>query len=165
MVKKYSSTIKEFPANESSVGLSIDVFQESIDKTFSEYLVHFEYFERLMANYGFKLVDDAVLQSIGLSKATDGFDSLFQHMKVETEKKAMFQNAWNMSKEEKDISFLNRYFIFQKVRELSQPTLKNLQGETENEQPPQEKEMTKRRKLNVPKIAMNDDNYSPIEST
>jgi hypothetical protein len=161
IVKKYSSTIKEFPPNESSVGLSIDVFQESIDKTFSEYLVHFEYFERLMENYGFKLVDDVVSKSIGLSRASDGFDSLFQLMKMEKEN--MYQRAVNMSSEEKNISFLNRYFIFQKVRELSQPKLKDLQNQSfEPEKETDRNE--KRRKLNVPKIVM-EDNYSPIKSS
>lgn len=158
IVKKYSN--KEFPSDENSVGLAIDVFQESIDKTFGEYLVHFGYFERLMENYGFKLVDESVLQSMGLSRASDGFDSLFQYMKVEKDK--LYQQAVNMSKEEKDISFLNRYFIFQKVRELTQPTLKNLQKDIPQDPVPL-KEKTKRRKLQLPKIAMAD--YSPIKSS
>ena len=36
-----------------SLGYAIDVFQESIGKTFREYLVNFEYLDRVMTNYGF----------------------------------------------------------------------------------------------------------------
>ena len=53
ITKKYNRSINRFPADEDSVGMRIDVYQESIDKMFIEYLVHFEYFKRLMEDYGF----------------------------------------------------------------------------------------------------------------
>ena len=35
-----------------SLGYAIGVYQESINKTFKEYLVNFNYFVRMMENYG-----------------------------------------------------------------------------------------------------------------
>jgi hypothetical protein len=80
---------------------------------------------------------------------------------------------------EKQISFLNRYFIFQKVRDLSQSTLKNMQSiiteqedlediiENEEEEKKQdEKEGTKKvkkiRKVKADRIILNEKNTSPI---
>ena len=51
VTKRYDR--KEFKADASSVGYAIDVFQESINKTFREYLVNYEYLDRMMENYGF----------------------------------------------------------------------------------------------------------------
>ena len=45
-----------FNDDETSLGYAIDVFQESINKTFTEYLVNFTYFERLLENYGFRML-------------------------------------------------------------------------------------------------------------
>ena len=45
-----------FENDETSLGYPIDVYQESINKTFREYLVNFDYLNRLMENYGFVLL-------------------------------------------------------------------------------------------------------------
>ena len=46
----------EFEPDKSSVGYAIDVYQESINKTFREYLVNYEYLERLLEDFGFVLL-------------------------------------------------------------------------------------------------------------
>ena len=43
ITKKYD--METFEANETSIGYPIDVYQDSINKTFTEYLVHFDYFK------------------------------------------------------------------------------------------------------------------------
>ena len=45
----------EFPNNISSLGYRVDVYQESINKTFPEYLVNYEYLTQILENYWFRL--------------------------------------------------------------------------------------------------------------
>jgi len=126
--KKYNTSILELDADETSIGLPIVVYQESIGQPIMEYLVNFEYFKILMQDYGFELIKPEEANSMGFASATDTFDSLYNNMKKEARNKNIFiRDALNMSNNEKEISFLNRYFIFKKVTELSQSTLNNIQ--------------------------------------
>ena len=50
-VKKYQGS--ELKIDETSLGLEIDILQESINKTHTEYLVIFEYFTKILDLYGF----------------------------------------------------------------------------------------------------------------
>jgi hypothetical protein len=111
-----------FANDENSLGLSIDVFQETINKVFREYLVNFKYFSHIMENFGFVLLTDEEATLIGLPKSTGMFEILFQFMKHEIEKdhrkKYDYGDSMDMSHEERQISFMNRYFIFKKVRNI-----------------------------------------------
>jgi hypothetical protein len=127
--KIYNTYISKLETNESSIGLPIVVYQESIGQPIMEYLVNFEYFTQLMKDYGFELIKTEEAHRIGFPSASERFDSLFSSMKSEANKKHLYiRNALAMSDIEKEISFLNRYFIFKKVRELSQSTLNNIQS-------------------------------------
>lgn len=117
LTKLYSQT--GFPDDETSVGYTISVYQDTINKTFREYLVNFGYFQRLMENYGFKLISKEESQNLRLPNATGLFSELFEHMKTETERRAEFGSAFKMTEEEKDISFMNRYFVFKKFRNVN----------------------------------------------
>ena len=110
----------EFPENESSLGYAIDVYQETINKVFREYLVNYKYLKRILENYGFAELSGDELTEIGLKESSGMFSDMFNSMRMEiaTQKRKMFGNAENMSDEEKTISFLNRYFIFKKVRNV-----------------------------------------------
>ena len=131
ITKKYSATQSQFVADETSVGMPILVYQESIDKQFMEYLVNFEYFVRLMEDYGFVLVEKEELRSMGFHDASGLFNRLYGAMKREIEKEEElafdYRDGPKMSTFEKTVSFLNRYFIFKKVRELSQTTLNQME--------------------------------------
>ena len=48
--KKYSS---KFLDDESSLGYTIDVYQETINKTFGEFLFNFDYLTQVLETYGF----------------------------------------------------------------------------------------------------------------
>lgn len=117
ITKRYSDT--GFPEDELSIGYPIDVFQETINKTFREYLVNFNFFVRMMENYGFTLVTKEEAMQFGLPNNTGLFNELFDSMKNEIEqnprKKSDYKNAMYMSSAEKSVSFLNRYFIFRKT--------------------------------------------------
>jgi len=117
------------------VGYAIDVYQESINKTFREYLVNFNYLKRLMANFGFEVVprDDAI-KELGLPDGTGMFEQLHAQMMAQIKQTpslaADFGDAPDMRDYERRISFYNRYFVFKKVRSIdnAESVVKSLLG-------------------------------------
>ena len=73
----------DFEPDETSVGYAINVYQESINKVFREYLVNHNYFIRVMENYGFTplTVDEANV--LGLPSGTGLFSELYNYMNNE----------------------------------------------------------------------------------
>ena len=108
--------------NSSSIGYRIDVYQDSINKIFSEYLVNFDYLNKVMSLYGFELIDRMTAIKFGLPNASGLFDELFRSMQSELKKSKSRGNEYgtaaSMSDYEKRISFLNRYFVYKKVRKV-----------------------------------------------
>lgn len=138
VTKKYSN--QHYEDDESCIGYAIDVYQETINKTFREYLVNFKYLTRLLENYGFVLLSKEEIKSLDLPDSIGYFDELFASMELELKKDKRLSNkignALFMSKEEKQISFLNKYFIFKKVRNIDTDTLiplKEIEPKTEKE--------------------------------
>ena len=113
----------EFKNDETSVGYKIEVYQESINKVFAEYLVNYEYLTRLIENYGFVLLkrDEAIQMGVPSSIGTfkDLHNNMLQDVKLKKYHKKSLGFANNMSLNEKKISFLNKYFIFKKVRDVN----------------------------------------------
>ena len=120
ITKKYDKT--GFPDDELSINYGIDIYQESINKPFREYLVNFSYFTRLMEDYGFVLITDDEAAHMHLPNSTGLFDEMFTHMendiKIRPRSRVNYRYAPNMSIEEKQISFMNRYFVFKKIRSV-----------------------------------------------
>lgn len=112
----------EFENNETSLGYSIDVYQESINKTFREYLVNFDYLERLMENYGFVTLSRDECKELGIPASVGSFQQLYGLMENEIDKNPRKRNdygqAYKMTPKEKQISFYNNYFIYKKVRNV-----------------------------------------------
>ena len=126
--KKVWEIIKDYGAdsfedNSSSIGYKIDVYQESINQYISEYLVNYEYLVRIMDAYGFKIINREEAQEMGLPDGSGLFSELFINMLDEIKKnpfkQSLFREAPNMTSFEKKISFLNRYFVFKKIREIN----------------------------------------------
>jgi len=189
ITKQYSET--GFPDDELCLGYSIDVFQESINKTFREYLVNFDFLIRIMENYGFVLIQKEEAQKMNLPNSSGLFSELFSMMENEIRRfpnlKADYGDSLYMSSEERTISFLNRYFVFQKIRDVrnSEKVAKlSLQEEKEERENiedieeeyevmkfdrkiPEKKEPPKKslkvRKLKKEKYTL--ENYSPIIET
>jgi hypothetical protein len=117
VVKSYNSDT--FEDNSSSIGYRIDVYQESINQLISEYLINFDYLDRVLQNYGFKLISREEAKSFGLPEATGLFSELFMNMleeiKKNKNKEKDYGKAVEMTEMEKKISFLNRYFVYKKV--------------------------------------------------
>ena len=121
LTKQYDET--GFPDDELSLGYAIDVYQESINKIFREYLVNFKYFTRMMEDYGFMLVGEDEAKSMGLPSASGLFGELFDTMNAELQRdkrmSSEYGTAKSMTAEEQKISFMNRYFVFKKTRNVN----------------------------------------------
>jgi hypothetical protein len=133
IVKSYTSD--KFEDNSSSIGYKIEVFQESINQLISEYLINFDYFDRVMNSYGFTVIDADEAKLLGLPKGSGLFSELFLGMMSEIKKNkfkaADFRDAPNMTVFEKNISFLNRYFVYKKIRHVNTEKVQIELGEFE----------------------------------
>jgi len=167
IVKQYDHT--GFPDDELSLGYSIDIYQESINKTFREYLVHFDYLVRVMGDYGFALVSKADAVGMGLPNSSGLFSELFGKMQDDVRqnrlKEADYGTAIQMSPEERQISFMNRYFVFRKMRNVNVEKVGRVlfQPSDPDDAPVAPTEHAKpvaARKLAAPKIML--DEYSPV---
>jgi hypothetical protein len=108
-------------SNDSScLGYKIDVYQESINKLIPEFLVNYDYFTRVMENYGFQVIprDEAI--ELGLPEGSGLFSDLYTSLTNEVAKNKSFakeyKGALYMNANEKKISFLNRYVVYKKIR-------------------------------------------------
>jgi hypothetical protein len=111
-----------FPDDELSLGYSVSVFQESIGQHIVEYLVNFDFFRRVMENYGFTLMNREEATQFGFPNGGTGmFEGLYYDMMAEMSRESTnrYGTASLMTEDEKFISFLNRYFIFRKVRNVA----------------------------------------------
>ncbi len=119
-----------FPNDENSLGYAIDVWQESINKYFTEYLVNFEYFKHLMKIYGFDMLTKEQSNELGFEKSIGPFKDLFNMMNDDIENNIIKKNdvgtAFKMTENEKSVSFLNNYFIFQKKRDVDAKNIFNM---------------------------------------
>jgi len=133
-----------------SVGYKIEVYQESINKMIPEYLVNFDFLNRLMTNYGFELVGREEAQHLGLPEGSGLFSELFNEMLDEIKKnkfkKKDYGQAPEMNAFERKISFLNRYFVYKKLRTVNAEKVVNeLIEETFEERPEKPKAASKPR--------------------
>ena len=119
ITKRYESDY--FNDDDTSVGYAIDVYQESINKVFREYLVNFEYLDTILQHFGFIRLSSDETSVMGLPSSTGSFKDLFTLMLSElkgTSEKSISHRAMDMSNGEKEISFMNRYFVYKKIRDV-----------------------------------------------
>jgi len=128
---------EKFPADLTGVGYRIDVYQESINKVFPEYLVNFDYFKELLDLYGFAPLDADECKQFGVFTGVDSFQRLFNKMGNDVENreisKKQIGTALEMSDNEKKVSFLNNYFIFKKVRNVDASNVFKIQMDKAND--------------------------------
>ena len=92
---------------------------------------------------------------MGFTDSNGLFDQLFRKMtrenyQVQNEKE--YLQAPNMTHHEQTISFLNRYFIFKKVRDLSESSLRNMEKDLDDvEEEKQEEEETAKKEESAKK--------------
>lgn len=121
ITKRYNNN--EFNDNLSSLGYGIDILQSSINKQFREYLVNFEFLKSILEVYGFVVLNSEELKSVGLIESYGSFEYLYNIMQNEFKTGKVSQTnygqSYRMTREEKEISFMNNYFIFKKVRNIT----------------------------------------------
>jgi hypothetical protein len=129
VVKQYDSD--DFDNNESCLGYQIDVYQESINKVFPEYLVNYDYLTHLLGLYGFALLTVVECQELGIPTSLGNVDLLFKEMqhriKSKQLRKADIGTALNMTSDEKRVSFLNKFFVFKKIRDVNAGAVEKIQ--------------------------------------
>ena len=101
----------------------IDVYQETINQYIPEYLVNFTYFNRIIENYGFALISKAEAEQMDFPSGSGMFDDLYRNMIGEIKRNRIKEidcgTAAQMNSFEKQISFLNRYYIYKKIRKVN----------------------------------------------
>ena len=116
--KQYEN--EDYVDDATCLGYAIDVYQESINKTFREFLVNYNYLTRIMENYGFILLTTEEAHKMNLPASIGMFNSLFINMEQDIKRnkshKNNYGNSLNMNANERKISFLNKYFIYKKIR-------------------------------------------------
>lgn len=120
ITKKYPHNT--FPSDETSLGYEISVYQSSIGTENVEYLVNYSYLVRVLENYGFvPLTEEELITVYGFPhrKSSATFRELYSSFDIQTLSKL---NS-NMSELEKSISFMNRYCIFKKLRNVATKTI------------------------------------------
>lgn len=131
-----------FEDNDSCLGYKISVYQDTINQTIPEYLVNFDFLTSTMDKYGFSLVTREEARNMGLPEGSGMFQELYNEMKMEIKKNPKkekdYKDALNMKSYEKDISFLNRFFVYKKVstrnaEKLTKTLLEQLPDEIEFE--------------------------------
>ena len=136
ITKQYDN--EKMKDDSTSINIGIDIYQETINKTFREYLVNFDYLIRIMENYGFVPLDDADAKKMGLPSGIGNLKEIYSVLEEDFEKnnkiKKDIKQSLNMSDQEKYISFLNKYFIFKKIRNIDAKSVKiDLVDEEETE--------------------------------
>lgn len=109
-----------FHDDESSLGFGVSVYQESINKEFTEYLVNFDYFVKVMNIYGFELDENIKIGSQSF-KGYSSFKNIFNLINDTDEnglRHLYLGKSKEMSESEQYISFLNNFFVFRKVTEI-----------------------------------------------
>lgn len=154
ITKKYTS--KSFKPDVSSLGYAIDVYQESINKSFREYLVNFEYLDRMAENYGFKKLTREQAKNLGLPGVSGSFRELHGDMRSEIARSPgtihEYGKAIDMTSNEQTISFLNRYFVYVKTHSVdAKAVAAQMMGQSQNEEKV-EKEETEKANTIVSKV-------------
>jgi hypothetical protein len=130
VTKKYDRDI--FNDDETSLGFPINVYQDSINKSFIEYLVNFNYLTRVLENYGFELLNKTEMHELELNlpQSIGSFQQLYGLFEEELDKNKKVKNYYGKSSQmtinEKKISFLNNYFIYKKVRNVDTRSVYNM---------------------------------------
>lgn len=108
ITKKYDQT--SFDENSLSLGMPISVYQESIGTESTEYLVNFGYLKKVMSLFGFEVLNNEAMSST-LPPGSGTVPSIGNFMNL------MYLNERmniQMSDYEKELSYLNNYFVFVK---------------------------------------------------
>lgn len=120
IIRNYSST--EFENNDDCLGKSIKVYISSINQVIEEYLVNFDYLKQKLAEKGLIPVTGEELKKLNLGNSkNESIDSFKEIFNQKTNKDIhKITSTSSMSDEEKELSFMFKYFIFKKNTSLEE---------------------------------------------
>ena len=112
----------------------------------------------MMENYGFVPMDDAELETTGFPSSIGSFSDLFNIMEEELDNKRIrltnIGTANKMNSAEKEISFLNNYFIYKKIRNPNAKEIAiNFMSKTLEQEEEEEKQTDLSVDSTIPKIS------------
>ena len=140
--KQYSGA--EFEDDSSCLGYTIDVYQETINQLIPEFLVNYDYFNRVMENFGFQVISRDEARNLGLPEGSGLFSDLYTTLTEDAQKNRYkakeYGDALHMNAFEKKISFLNRYVVYKKIRIVN--AVKVVLDEEEEGEPKEKKKRT-----------------------
>lgn len=113
ITKKYSTNT--FEPNDTCLNKEIYVLMSSINKEISEYLVNFDYLKEKLAEKNINLLSNTQTNDQLGMNATDTFDKIYENLDKLKIDRNVKRSLRPLSDDEKKISFLSRYFIFQKM--------------------------------------------------
>lgn len=138
ITKQYEA--ESFADDITSLGYAIDVYHNTFTGVFREYLVNFDYLNRLMENFGFVVLPTEEAKSLGFRSGSGLFRDMWNDMSAELAKKVIgkdepmpYGRASKMTDVEKDYSFMNRYFIYKKIRNVNMDNMDVLVSENVSE--------------------------------
>ncbi len=120
--KKYSASKFGFTDKRPNFGKEIDVFVKTIGAVHSEYLVNFNYVDKMMEEYGFSKISLKPFQEF-YNELIDG-KNLLDLSEKELEKDIV--SVKSMSEEEKRFSFFSSGFIYKKEKNAPDSLMKKL---------------------------------------
>jgi hypothetical protein len=107
ITKKYNQT--SFDENSLSLGMPISVYQESIGTENDEFLVHFGYLRKIMSLFGFEPLDAESMTGLLPISGGSKIESIgnFKNLSYINDLENIKMNEY-----EKELSYLNNYFVF-----------------------------------------------------
>ena len=115
ITKEYEQN--EFLADESSIGMAIDVEFISIGSKYREYLVCFDYLVERLSKIGFRFLNQTELTDLNLKYSHNTFENSYDMAASKRMNYPMLESV-------KEYSFLNRWFIFKRQDAAEIPIVK-----------------------------------------
>ena len=85
-------------------------------------MVNYDYLKTVLENYGFVQLTTSEANAFKIPDSVGSFEQLYKIMQSNIKENKLDTNtigeAYRMTREERDISFLNNYFIYKKVRNV-----------------------------------------------
>lgn len=108
------SVVAKYDNFDDTFGKKVDIYIESINQVVPEYLVDFGMLTKVMEERGLKLMDK--LPELGLDASHGSFKDAFADMEKSGRADHIVQSILeNITPEEKQFSFMNKWFIFKAV--------------------------------------------------
>ena len=111
LTKQYDTFDASTPSN--NIGKGIEVYMETINKQIKEYLVDFKLLEKELAAREIRLLNKSEMHDLKITSSSGLFSTLFADLEVAPDDRYT-ESAKQMTPEEKEYSFMNRWFIFRK---------------------------------------------------